>query len=169
MSKSLIPWPGDSRTLMTKFGVILGVLVALACMPAIAGGTSPDQDQVTGSTKFIIPEAHVRIEAHSDSNGQNPGGKFYLEQDPFSFGGEVTCLAVSGNLATMVGRVDRSKSGGGFPAVGTFWLQFVEDNGSPGDMDRSHTLLSTTQPNCPTPISGAFMVEQGNYVVHDAP
>ena len=169
MSKLLITWPRDSQILMTKFGLILGGLVALACMPAIAGGTSPSQDQVTGSTKFIIPEAHVRIEAHSDANGQNARGNFYLEQDPLSFGGAVTCLAVSGNLAAMVGRVDRSRSGAGFPAVGTFWLQFVEDNGSPGDMDRSHTLLSPTQPNCPTPTNGAFMAEQGNYVVHDAP
>jgi len=158
---------------MAKLGLILGILVALACVSAIAGAThargiSPDQDNVTGSTKFIVPNAHVRIEAHSDANGQNPRGKFYLEQDPLSFGGAITCLTVSGNKATIGGRVDRSKPG--LPAVGSGWIQEVEDNGSPGDMDSSlTTVFVTPPPNCPAPpVSTLITAEQGNYVVHDA-
>ena len=168
-----LPRPHHGRILTAKFGLILGILLALACMPAVAGathasGTSPDEDKVTGSTKFILPEAHVRIEAHSDANGQNPRGSFYLEQDPYSFGGEITCLTVSGNKATIGGRVDRSRPGD--PLVGSGWFQEVEDNGEPGDMDRSLTTLTATAPTiCPTPtVSALVTAEQGNYVVHDA-
>jgi len=132
------------------------------------GGTSPDQDKVTGSTKNIVFGSHVRIEAHSGPQGQNPRGRFYLEQDPMSFGGEITCLNVSQNLATIGGRVDRSRSG--LPLVGTGWLQAVEDNGEPGDMDKSDTAFLPVPPlTCQPPQNGVATVDQGNLVVHDAP
>ena len=160
--------------------VLVFAMLAFACVPAIAdathgAGTSPDQDKVTGSTKFILPpnpfftDAHVRIEAHSGPAGEDPRGQFYLEEDPLSFGGEVTCLTVSGNKATIGGRVDRSRPG--FPVVGSGWLQEVEDNGEPGDMDRSRTtpFLAQAPDFCPTPTATTLITaEQGNYVVHDA-
>jgi hypothetical protein len=135
------------------------------------GGGGPSQDSVTGSAnKFLLVDAHVRVEAHSGPAGEDPRGHFYLEQDPTSFGGRVTCLNVNGNTATLGGIVERNRSDLPFPAVGTTFLHHIVDNGEPGDMDTSYTFIGPPPAlfNTCTLPPGGFVVEQGNYVVHDA-
>ena len=158
---------------MPRLFVVLLSILALAAVPAIATakhspGKGPKHDLVVGSARFTTPVASVRISAHSGASGQNPHGHFFLREGGFQFRGSVTCMLVVGNLASVGGRVTES-SGVGGPAVGSGFVEFVQDNGSPGRHDRSQTSFAASPPmTCPTPITPAFVVASGNYVVHDA-
>ncbi len=153
---------------------LLVVAFAFAALPAIAAATHSDgsspssQDFVTGSALFDIVDAHVVVAAHSGPSGEDPHGHFSLDQGvgDLEFWARVTCLKVVGNLAVIGGETVKSKSG--VPA-GTGFLQYVQDNGEPGDLDASHTVPSAQVPTtCPAPTPGVFVRDRGNYVVHDA-
>jgi hypothetical protein len=123
---------------------------------------------VVGSARFTTPVASVRITAKSGPNGENPRGHFFLKEGGFQFTGSVTCVRVVGNRASVGGRVTQS-SGAGGPAVGSGFVQFIEDNGSPGKNDRSHTVRVASPPmTCAAPVTPVFVLARGNYVVHDA-
>jgi hypothetical protein len=157
---------------MTRLIVALLSLLALAAIPTIATAThspgkgkGPKHDLVVGSARFTIPVASVRINA---KGGPNPRGHFFLSQAGYQIRGAVTCVSAVGNRASVGGRITRSRGVGG-PPVGSGFVQFIEDNGSPGRNDRSHTVfVSNPPPTCPTPITPAFVLARGNYVVHDA-
>jgi hypothetical protein len=149
------------------------VVVAFAVAPGAWGDTvtapgGNSQDYVTGSAKFESLAAHVIVDAHSGPAGEDPRGKFYLEQDVGDIRewATVTCLFVSGNQAVIGGIVERSLTPV-FP-VGTPLYQFVRDNGSPGTSDSSLTFVAVTRYVCQIPFPVGFQVTSGNYVVHDA-
>ena len=153
---------------------VLGlVTIAVIALAAIGGTTqsqasSNSQDFVTGSAMFDVVQAHVVVSAHSGPAGEDPGGHFSLDQGigDIQVWAEVTCLTVAGNLAVIGGETVRSRSG--IPA-GTGVLQSVQDFGSPGDMDRSQTIVGVPTPvNCALFAPG-FQADRGNYVVNDAP
>jgi len=152
--------------------VVLAIFV-VAAIPTIATakhppGKGPKKDLVVGSVRFPALPATVRINAKSGATGENPRGHFYLKQFGWELRGSVTCMQVVGNRASVGGMVTRS-SGPGSPAVGGGFIQFIEDNGSPGRNDRSHTVLLAAAPTvCPAPVTPTFVVGKGNYVVHDA-
>jgi hypothetical protein len=80
----------------------------------------------------------------------------------------VTCVNVVGNIASVGGRVTKS-SGVGGPPVGSGFVQFIQNNGSPGRNDRSHTVFVASPPTtCPAPVTPLFVLAKGNYVVKDA-
>jgi hypothetical protein len=158
---------------MKRLSIVALSALVLVAIPAIAiaaqgPGKGPKQDLVAGSARFSVPVASVRITAHSGRNGQNPRGHFFLRQSGWQFSGSVTCVRVVGKQASVGGRVARS-SGVGAPAVGSGFIQLIEDNGSPGRNDRSHTTFVSSPPStCPAPTTPAFVLARGNYVVHDA-
>lgn len=158
--------------------IILLVLMAAVSAATVAfsgaasathsNGKGPNQDLVTGSTRFPGIEAKVHINAKSGPAGEDPRGHFYISQGGFAdFRGTVTCLNVVGNRAIVGGEVKRSSAG--LPAEGTGFLQLIVDNGEPGDSDSSLTVLTPVPPTtCPTPSSDGITATRGNYVVHDA-
>jgi hypothetical protein len=152
---------------MRRSLALLAVIAVLAAPTAVSGGQAK-QDYVTGSAKFTAVDAHVIVSAHSGPAGEDPRGHFSLDQAGLvDIWAEVTCLNVSGNRAAIAGVVVKDKIG--FPGVGTYVLQLVLDNGSPGDTDESQTLINWFDPDfCPLLPFGTIR-DQGNYVVHDAP
>jgi hypothetical protein len=166
---------------MTKLIFLPLVVLSLAAFPAIAiadhsEGTGPSsQDKADGSAKFSLVDAHVVVNATSGPAGQDPDGKFGLDQmGVIDFFADVTCLNVVGNKAAIGGVVTKTKTG--FPPPGEGILQLVIDNGEPGadspPPDMSQTFFTGAPPAvCPDPntIVVGFNVDQGNYVVHDAP
>jgi hypothetical protein len=132
----------------------------------VGNATAGSRPSVTGAAKFadVVPgaDAQVRINAHGDP----ARGNFSVEQGaPLgSISGTVTCITVVGNQASVGGVIEESSD----PSdVGQGFIQFVEDNGSPGQGDFSETVWPVTPPGatCPAPIHPEFQVNQGNYVV----
>ena len=158
---------------MPRLSVALLSILALAAIPTVATAThspgkGPKHDLVVGSARFTTPVASVRINAWSGPNGENPRGHFFLKEGGYQFNGSVTCVRVAGHRASVGGRVTKS-SGVGGPVVGSGFVQFIEDNGSPGRSDRSHTVRVASPPmTCPAPVTPVFVLARGNYVVHDA-
>ena len=158
---------------MTRLSAVALSALVLAAIPTIASakhspGKGPKHDLVAGSARFVVPVASVRINAHSGRNGENPRGHFFLRQGGWQFRGSATCVRVVGNQASVGGRVTKS-SGVGGPPVGSGFIQFIEDNGSPGRNDRSHTSFVPSPPmTCPVPTKPHFVLARGNYVVRDA-
>jgi hypothetical protein len=164
---------------MRRLPVIALSAVVLAAIPTIAtakhspgngngNGKGPKHDLVVGSARFTTPIARVRINAKSGPNGENPRGHFFLAQAGWQLRGSVTCVRVAGDQASVGGRVTKS-SGVGGPPVGSGFIQFTEDNGSPGRNDRSHTVFVASPPvACPAPVTPAFVLAKGNYVIKDA-
>jgi len=140
---------------MKRLPVIALSAVVLAAIPTIAtakhspgngNGKGPKHDLVVGSARFTTPIARVRINAKSGPNGENPRGHFFLAQAGWQLRGSVSCVLVVGNRASVGGRVTKS-SGVGGPPVGSGFIQFTEDNGSPGRNDRSATILVPNPPS----------------------
>jgi hypothetical protein len=158
---------------MRRLSVVALSVLVLAAIPAFATakhspGKGPKHDLVVGSARFTTPVASIRITAKSGPNGENPRGHFFLAEFGWQFRGSVTCVRVVGNLASVGGRVT-SSSGVGGPPVGIGFIQFTQDNGSPGRNDRSHTTFVASPPvTCPVPTTPAFVLARGNYVVKDA-
>ena len=96
-----------------------------------------------------------------------------LDNEPspvdFDLRGDVTCLSVTGNRATIGGVVERSK----LPTMpaGSGVLIFVVDNGegsnAPRDAFRIQRLDSPPRV-CPPVSIPEVPTDQGNFVVHDA-
>jgi hypothetical protein len=80
--------------------------VAVALLPASsAGGQVPLQDSVTGSGIAAMTTAAgfaFQIDARSAPSGENPTGSAHIDpgENGKPFGGPITCLAVTGNVAT---------------------------------------------------------------------
>jgi hypothetical protein len=117
---------------------------------------------VVGSARFTTSVVSIRINAKSGPNGENPRGQFFLKEGGFQFRGAVTCVKVAGNRASVAGRVTKS-SGAAGPAVGSGFVQFIEDSGSRGRNDRSHTAFVASPPmTCPAPVTPVFVLARGN-------
>jgi hypothetical protein len=129
---------------------------------------------VDGTVEDIFPST-LHVNAISDPNGTNARGHHWYRADVSTFypafdeAGDVTCLRVVGNNATIGMRIDRSKLPG-FPGEGNGFLFYVSDYGEPGDLDSHLDIPLTTPPTvCLAPITFAFPQRHGNFVVHDAP
>lgn len=135
-------------------------LIGLAAAASVA--TADPDPLVAGEATFASIGVQVRISAHADP----ARGHFFLQQGAFTVDGTVTCINVVGNQAAVGGVIESSSD----PSLGgTGFVQFVEDNGSPGDTDFSQTIFVGTPPTtCPVPIHPFFQVEQGNYVIKGA-
>lgn len=152
--------------------LVLSLMVPMAASATHSPGEGPNSDKVDGTVEDLFPST-LHVNAISDPDGSNARGHLWYTADASGFtfeeAGEVTCLSVQGNNATIGMRIDRSKLPG-FPGEGNGFLFYVSDYGEPGDMDSHLDVPLTTPPTtCPTPIVFAYPQKSGNFVVHDAP
>ena len=154
-----------ARTL--RFGLLAAVSLALTPPAALAG-----QDAVTGTARHLgadppFPVIRVHVNAFAEATGLSPSGLLSVDaQGIHSYTGEVTCLSVFGNEATVGIRIVRSSD----PAlVGQGELWSIVDNGSPGVSDRiaGYEITPTPPLSCP-PLFFNVAVVSGNYAVRDA-
>ena len=155
-----------------------------------AGGGQRDFAVGAGSSELLlgaVGEASFTLSASSDPFGARPAGYVTSRGDPdgrgpvepFTARGEVTCLRVDGNRASIKWRFEDA-GGTAAPLQGGGVQSFVEDNGEPRfgqPVDRA--LIDPPQPaatfeanayECEDPDSRATYdrLEQGNVTVHDA-
>lgn len=164
---------------MTRKLVVSGLLILLTTpAPALARG-----DSAVGGGNNTNGFFQIGFSAHSGPNGEDPRGYVSARSRPdggfpvpFRFGGEVTCLRVEGNRATIKYRFDHADNpllvGGGIEIR-------AEDNGPPvgGEpVDRAaaniplpREAFELGRPEvCGDPALGAYTtVDSGNVVVHD--
>jgi hypothetical protein len=177
---------------MTTRATLLLAVVALAVPAGTAG--AQERDFVAGSAKnqfADVPAFPVGLEVaahgfdaelptleglfgasgvtgHVVGSGTLPNGEFRTE-------GEVTCLRVVGNRATIKYRF-KTTHGAGAPPPGWGVQVFVEDNGEPGDGVRDANATDAPMPPelfepqagvCEPPRGPYNPVDSGNYVVVD--
>jgi hypothetical protein len=108
------------------------------------------------------------VTGHVVGSGTLPSGEFRVE-------GEVTCLRVVGNRATIKYRF-KTTHGAGAPSPGWGVQVFVEDNGEPGDGTPDANATDAPLPPelfepkagvCEPPREPLNPVDSGNYVVVD--
>ena len=149
------------RRRMLLVAAAVGVGVALA-LPGVSGAQIPTQDSVltvgpVQAGAFTV----IDIDATSGPSGENPTGQ--VSFDVFgilNIGGPVTCLAVSGNTATI--NIDDQ--------IGGFGVVTVQvDDGQPDSFDAAPVGRAPTDCS-PLPPSGlGGPVSDGDIVVVDAP
>jgi hypothetical protein len=156
---------GAMRTLLPA-AVLAGLLVAVT---APAGQAS--HDSVRGTARHLgadppFPVIEVHVNAFGEATGLNPRGKLSVDASGIhSYTGDVTCLSVIGNQATIGIQIVKSSD----PAlIGQGELWSVVDNGSAGDSDRIAGYEITPAPPvvCP-PLFFNVSVVSGNYVIND--
>jgi len=117
------------------------------CVPA--GPPTSGQCSVPGLLDFDF-------DASSGPLGENPTGTFFWESLPFSFRGQVTCLQVTGNTASVGGTITDSS----FPEFVGMGLAFTVVDNTPGTPDLTtypdslDQLLLPAGPAANTPACG---------------
>ena len=178
------------------FVTVAAVTVSLAAAgPAAAShaGGGGGRDFAVGSAKNMQAEvspypAELRVSAHAfDDELPTLGGLFGSDRvtghvvgsgalpiGPFHVQGEVTCLKVVGNQATIKYRF-KTTSGAGAPPEGWGVQVFVMDGGSGVLPDGNGTDLPLPAEDfepfadqCERPRGPYNPIDSGNYVVHDA-
>lgn len=146
------------------------VAVFLMLLVPSMGAAQGEKDMVAGTAHFdqFAPRVDVHVNATSGPNGEDARGWWRYDQSDggaFDLVGEVTCLNVTGNSALLSGVITEGAQ------AGTFFLQFVQDAGSPGSDGDNSVTLSTglpTDPGCRAQFPGGIPATGGNYVVKDA-
>jgi hypothetical protein len=148
------------RTLFVAAAIGVGMLLAL---PGVSGAQVPTQDSVVltgGPAHGGIFTVHD-INATSGPSGENPTGQVIFDVvGVVIVGGPVTCLAVSGNTATI--NIQDQIGGFGINTVQVF-------DGQPDTFDAAPTGRAPT--DCaPLPPTGfGAPLTDGDIVVVDAP
>ena len=147
-----------------------GMLVIMAA-PAGAAATGTNRDRVVGKATHLgadapFPPITVRVNASSDADGSNPRGVLTVRSDEIGQRrrGEVTCLNVQGNTATIGIRIVKAEDPN---AVGKGELFKIIDNGDSGDQIAGYAITATPPTVCP-PLPFTVGVVSGNYRVSDA-
>ncbi len=155
-------------TLALLLSLALGVSVASATH---SNGEGPNHDFAQGTgraTFFGGVEQLLHVNARSGPLGQNPQGFVFVKsEDPtgrltFNVRGEVVCLNVVGNIATLEFRITQSDTP--FLPEGSPLGIIIQDNGEPAGQDS----FSAYPEGCPNPLEQPPNAHQGNFVVHDA-
>ena len=159
-------------------------IVAIAAGCTLALGTGAIQGASAGSPFDHVvggvtnnpngdgPLAHFSINAKSGPNGEKPQGSFRVRRTSDGapteqYDATVTCLKVSGNLATIVGKIVRTKD----LARDGYIRVRIEDMGQGnGTEDRIQFGPYTGDPyNCPSPAEpDREPITSGNLNVFDA-
>lgn len=178
------------RRLAVAFTV---ALVVLAFAVGTAGathssGTGPKMDLVAGTATLVVPQPfpqapQLHVNAKRDPETGDATGRFYIRYPAstptgaFDMRGQVVCVSVLLNNATLVGQIERTSGvspfvgGAGFVAGNLVEIR-ITDNGEPGVLDRANFGVGTPPgPNPPTcnAQAGDLPISQGNYIVHADP
>ena len=152
-------------------------IVATLGLAPTAGGIGGDRDRVSGTGQFVgvgplgPTDVMMHVNATSGPLGEDARGHLFVKRvlpSEVAFQGEVTCLLVVGNRATIGGRVVNSRLP--FPEEGTGIVIQVVDNGEGNDPpDLMRGFFTPVPPvMCPPPPEVGLLTQQGNWVVHDA-
>jgi hypothetical protein len=140
-------------------GLLLGVTAAVA---------EASQDSVKGTARHLgadppFPVIKVSVNASADATGLNPRGRLSVDAEGIhSYTGNVTCLSVIGNQASIGIQIVKSSD----PALlgqGELWS--VVDNAP--DRIAGYEITPTPPVVCPSLFFNVPIVS-GNYVVQDA-
>jgi len=152
------------RTLLPA-AALAAMVLAVAAPPGEASHAS-----VTGTARHLgadppFPVIQVHVNAFADATGLNPSGKLSVDaEDIHSYTGDVTCLSVFGNQATIGIRIVKSSDP---TLVGQGELWNIIDNGSPGDSDQIAGFeITPAPPLVCSPLFFSVPVVSGNYVIH---
>jgi hypothetical protein len=148
------------------------LLPAAALAALLLAATAPagqaSQDSVRGKARHLgagppFPVILVQVKAFADATGLNPRGSLFVDAEGIhSYTGNVTCLSVIGNQASIGIEIVQSSD----PAlIGQGELWSVVDN-SP-DRIAGYEITPTPPVVCP-PLFFNVPIVSGNYVVHDA-
>jgi hypothetical protein len=153
---------------MRRLVILIAAGATLACLaaPGNAVGAHAVRESVKGNATHLgadppYPRITVRIQASSDADGSNPRGVLTVRVPDIGQRrrGEVTCLNVHGNTATIGIKIVTAED----PAVvgkGELWN--VVDIGNDGDQIAGYPITSTPPTVCP-PLSFSVPVVSGNY------
>ena len=139
---------------------------SLLAVTAPAGQAS--QDSVRGKARHLgadppFPSILVEVKAFSDPTGLNPRGTLFVDAEGIhSYTGNVTCLSVMGNQASIGIEIVQSSD----PTLigqGELW-SVVEAH---PDGIAGYEITPTPPVVCP-PLFFTVPIVSGNYVVHDA-
>lgn len=156
-----------------RLACIAGAMLGIFLLNAVAVGASGSGDYVSGGLGYITEGGECctnTVSAHSDPQGGNPHGYFTSHVRNSYIDGEVTCLNVSGNRATIGIRITHS-SIDAFEGRGEF-ISF-EDNGNPVggtpvDGSQGSAILPVPPTVCPPPPPAGYVQQQGNIIVNDS-
>jgi hypothetical protein len=128
--------------------------------------SAPVQDSLVGSWGSS-PGVNGAVNAHSGPAGQNPQGTLAARQLFDTFTGNVTCLKVAGNKATVGGLGHPVDA----PSANESMLLTVVDGGPSGTdtVAVAITRGATTPPSCANGVSGGSDPGDSQLVVNDAP
>jgi len=147
------PNPTDNGQLNTVHGPASGQCVPGSLVPppmdrAFCAPAGP----LTFGQCFIPGRLDLDFDASSGPLGQNPTGTFLFESLPAHWGGNITCLQVTGNVASIGGVITDSIG----PPVGSGFSFTVTDNG-PGAPDAlSFFTFPQSPPTADTPDCGSM-------------
>jgi len=165
-------------------GSVTLALTAGAASATHSSGQGPKHDFGIGTGIVLsdFEEAEIHVNAIGEPTPTGPTGAkghFFIRHDlppgtPFrDFRGEVTCLSVLGNDARIGGRITHTDPTlPSNPMVGQGVLINISDNGDPRDQPPdavNYQLVSSPPMSCPLPFNATAPIDQGNYVVHNAP
>jgi hypothetical protein len=165
------------KRLLVALFLALVASLALAVNAASAthsNGQGPNQDLAagTGQVAAVGLDFKVHVDAKSGPMGEDPQGHFRLEAVQPFFGvdvdirGQVTCLQVIDNRATIGGVIERSNDPR-FPE-GSGILIFVRDDDEGAGDGVSMALLPSPPQTCEGFADPFRPNTQGNFIVHDA-
>jgi hypothetical protein len=157
------------RAVLTVTAAMVVSMLATGTAVAKQGGSSVTGDRAHGSGEFFASAGERFIfDARSDPSGGGATGFFRIERPTqLVFAGEVTCLQVVGNTATIAGVVNEVEP----PfqtALGETYTFTVIDNGPNGAGDLISVITpSFASPAC-VPLPPSIPIENGDIVVQDA-
>jgi hypothetical protein len=153
---------------MRKLTAVAAFAFVLLTLPAEA--RSPTRDLARG--RIVEPDQRtIRFNARSQADGTRARGRITVDFRPDERVVErfrVTCLAVSGNRATVIGQLERVKPKK-FPTAVTGIVLWLADNDAAGAPDRYEYQLLTTRNAVCQPIAAPFFpVTRGKIKIRDA-
>ena len=166
---------------MNRLTLAAGAVAACAALAPAASSiaASSPGDSVIGSGKLpSTPSGCVNdltVVAHSGPNGGNPGGSLSYDDNECAryFIGDVSCLRVEGNRASIVAEFRQNEADERFAGL----VVFYEDNGppvngTPADFQQNRRLTSSQlakqqAKGCPAPIHPVTRLTQGNLKIRD--
>jgi hypothetical protein len=184
--------PAGGGGAMKRVALLFAVALAGAVAPSglasatHSEGTGPPKDLVAGTGTLVVPQPfpqapQLHVNAHRHPETGEADGHFYIRYPTttptgtFDVRGRVDCLGVLGNIATVIGQIERVRGvspfaggGGGFQA-GNFVQIRITDNGEPGTLDLANFSPGSPRPQDCTPAPGDLPISHGNYVVHQEP
>jgi hypothetical protein len=146
-----------------RYPLAVVALTALAVLTAPATAQVATEDSVTGRASGGFFD-EIQIDVRSGPSGESPRGTAFITFGP-TLGGTVTCLAVSGNTATLVVADDVAGAGQRFLGIQ------VVDNAGTGAADTMDVQPFREPSDCSPILPTIFFtpIASGDFVVVDAP